>query len=155
MATLTSTEERKGALEFSRFTALNQGESPEVRATNEWLRHVGKSIMGYATWVPSNKVRAENAIQFESQAGHQRILSPFCSAPIYFARDWDLLKDMQEVRMSEKPLAHAKLQREFELGIKEYGDLLGLAREYSLLKGDETASTQRLKELILKTEFQE
>lgn len=151
MATLTT---ERGALDFNRFTALNRDEHPETRATNEWLRHVGSRTLGYATWVPSTKERAENALDFMSAAGHQRVLSPFGSQPIYFEADWNMLKDVQEVRLSKEPLDAKRIRREYELGVKQYGDLLGLAREYKVLKADETASTERLKKLILATEFQ-
>lgn len=155
MATLTSAGERNGALDVHRFTALNRDEHPEVRATNEWLRHVGSKTLGYATWVPSTKERAENAFDFMSAAGHQRVLSPFCSAPIYFEADWEMCSHVQEIRLSDKPLDPKRLRRENILASKTYGDLLGLAREYGLIKADETASGERLQKLILATEFQE
>lgn len=154
MALLTRTKQ-DGALDIHRFTAMNKEEHPEVRATNQWLQHVGSRRLGYATWVPSNRTRAENAFEFPSGAGHQRVLCPFVSAPIYFQADWDMLGNVQEMRLSDEPLPHKRLMREYELGQKDYGDLLGKAREYGLLKSDETASKERLTKMILDTELQE
>lgn len=159
----TTATEGQGALGANKFIRLHQQEHPSVRAMNAYAEHLSQHVIAFATFCPKNLPKdsktgqhihaGEMPYTFNSVAGRSRIINAHESVPIYFQADIEQLKSVDTVRLSKKPLDREVLQKELELTLLSFEELVANAKALSVYESSKDKTRPGLVNACLAAEF--